>query len=177
RQSIFGPEHARLPEFVRLRETDFSSRIHWVANFQCGHPVDELVKKLFVNFVCNEESLCRDARLFGGDGGGFDCLAQRAFEIRAWHHDKCIAPAQLEHTFFDLTCGRARHRAPRFFAACQRDRLYTRVDNYLFDLLWFDEERLENAVIESRAAKYLFNGKCALRHIGRMLQQTDVSSY
>ena len=36
---------------------------------------------------------------------------------------------------------------------------------------------MENTVIESRAAKYLFNGKGALRHIRSMFQQTDVSSH
>ena len=101
----------------RREGTNFSSRIHWVANFQRAHPIHELVKKLIVNFVCNEESLCCDTRLSGVDRAGFDRGAQRALEIRAWHYDERVVAAKLEHTFFDLTCGRAGHGASGFFAA------------------------------------------------------------
>ena len=42
-------------------------------------------------------------------------VLQRALEIRAWHHDECVAAAELEHTFLDLTCGRARDCRSRLF--------------------------------------------------------------
>src|SRR5205814_6350962 len=125
----------------------------------------ELVEKLIVDFVCNKESLCCNARLSGVNGAGFDRGAECAFEIRAGHHDKGVAASKLEHTFLDLPCSRARHFDSSLFAARQRDRFHARITNYIFDLCRLDQERLENAVVESRAAKYLFDRKCALRHI------------
>ena len=103
------------------------------------------------------------------DCARFDRSAQRALEICTRHHDERIAAAELEHAFLDLARGGARHGAPRFFAACQRHGFNARIDNYFFNLLRLDKQRLENVVVESGAAKDLFDGKGALWNVGRML--------
>jgi len=56
-----------------------------------------------------------DTGLTGVDRARFDRSAQRRFEVCAWHHDECITAAQLEHTFFDFTRGRARDSRAGFF--------------------------------------------------------------
>jgi len=103
------------------------------------------------------------------EGARLDRHAQCALEVCARHHDERIAAAELEHAFFDLSRGRTRHSAPRFFAARQRYRFNARIENYLLHLLRLDEQRLENAIIKSGAAKNFFDGKPALRDIGGVL--------
>ena len=105
----------------------------------------------------------------GVDGARFDSNAQCALEICAGHHNERVAAAKLEHAFFDLVRGHARHCAPGFFATGKRYRFDAWIGDYLFHLFRLDQQRLENAVSESSAAKDFFNGKRALRDIGCVL--------
>src|SRR5581483_3441749 len=107
-----------LENAFRCERANFGGRVHGIANFQRAHPVNELIKKFIVDFICNEESLCGDARLSGVNGPGFDRRAERAFKIRAWHHNEGVAASKLEHALFDLTCSRACYCASSLFAAC-----------------------------------------------------------
>ena len=70
-----------LQNLLCRERTNFSSRIHRIANLQCTHPVNELIEKLIVNFVRNEKSLGRDARLSGVNGAGFDRRAATRSQI------------------------------------------------------------------------------------------------
>src|SRR5207342_157192 len=124
-------------------------RIHWVADLERAHSLNELLKELLIYFVRDNESLRCDTGLTGVNGAGLDRSTQRRFEVCAWHHDECIAAAQLEHTFFDFTRGYARDSRSSFFAACHRYGLHARVDNQFFHLIRLDQQRLENAVLES----------------------------
>src|SRR5207247_9001965 len=140
-----------------------------------AHAPNELSKEPLINFVRDNESLRCDTGLTGVDRARFDRSAQRRFEVCAWHHDECIAAAQLEHTFFDFTRGCACDGRSSFFAACYRYGLHARVDDQFFHLIRLDQQCLENALLESGAAKDLFNCKRALRHIRCVLKQADVA--
>src|SRR6266513_1614709 len=97
-----------LQDLFRRKWTELSLRIHWVANLERAHALNELLKEALVNFVRDNESLRCDTGLTGVDRARFDRSAQRRFEVRAWHDDECIAAAQLEHTFLDFTRSCAR---------------------------------------------------------------------
>ena len=116
-------------DLFRRKWTELSLRIHWVANLERAHALNELLKKPLINFVRDNESLRCDTGLTGVDRARFDRSAQRRFEVCAWHHDECIAAAQLEHTFFDFTRGRARDSRSGFFAACHRYGFDARIDD------------------------------------------------
>ena len=160
--------HALQDLFSRER-TNLRRIVHWIAEFEGAHSRDELVNKLIVNLICNYESLRCDARLSSVNGACFDSRAQCALEVCARHHDECIVAAELEYAFLDLACGRTSHCTPGLFAARQRYRFDARIDNYFFNLLGLNEERLENALLESGSAKDFFNSQRALRDIGRLL--------
>ena len=156
---------------------DLGRLVKWIADFQRAHALNELVKKPVVNLVGNEEPLPGDARLAAVNGTRFDRGCKRRFEIRARHHNEGVAAAELEHTLFDLPRCRARHCASRFFAPGEGHRLNARIDNRLFHLCGFNQERLKDTVFESGATNDLFNRKRALRHVGGMFQDTDVSRH
>src|SRR4030095_7307446 len=80
-----------------------------------------------------------------------------------------------EHAFLDFTRRRARDSRPSFLAACHRYGFDARIDDQFFHLLRLDQQRLENAVFSSGAAKDFFNSKRALRHIRCVLKQADVA--
>ena len=111
----------------------------------------------------------------GVDDACFDRSAECTLEVCTGHHDEGVAAAELEHAFLDLARRRARHCAPGFFAAGQRHRFDAWIDNHFFHLIRFDQQCLENAVMESSAAKDLFNGQRTLRDIRCMLEQSDVT--
>src|SRR5207247_10371207 len=148
--------------------TELSRFIHGIACLEGSHAINELIKKLVVNFVCNHKSLCRNARLAGVDGARFYRCAQCALEVCARHHNERIAAAELEHAFLDLSrCG-ARHCAPGFFATSQGYRFHARIDNHFFHLLRSNEQSLESALGGSHATRALLNDKRALRDYVRL---------
>ena len=154
-----------VPDLFGCERTNLGRLVKRIADFQAAHSGDEFLQKLVVDLVGDEETFCRDAGLTTVDRARCHRRRDRVFEVGARHHDECVAAAEFEHAFFDVARGDAGHGAAGFLAAGERDRFHARIDNYLFNLFRFDEERLKNAVIKSRATKYLFNGKCALRHI------------
>ena len=105
----------------------------------------------------------------------FDCSSQCGFEIAAWHDDERIASTQLKHTFLDVACGGAGDCASGFFTSGECDCPHPWIDNHLFHLLRFDQERLKNALVEAGSAKDLFNRERTLRNVGRVFQESHVS--
>src|SRR5581483_1996092 len=95
----------------------------------------------------------------------------------ARHDDECVAAAELEHGLLNFAPGHARDRAPRFFASSERHRLHAKIDNYLFGLARFDEQRLKNSLWKTGAAEDVFNCERALRNVRGMLEQTDISRH
>src|SRR6185503_18084439 len=133
-------------------------------NLERAHPLNELLKKFLVNFVGNNESLRCDTGLPRVDGARFDCRVQRRFEVCAWHYDECIAAAKLENTFFNFTRRSACDSRAGFFASCNSYGLDARIDDQWFHLFRLNQQRLENALFKSGAAKDFFNRQCALRY-------------
>ena len=111
------------------------------------------------------------------DRARLHCGSQRLLEVSAWHHDESVAPAQLEHTLLDFASGCAAHGTAGFFASRECDRFDSWIDNQLLHPVGLDEKGLKNAFIKSGPAKNLFNGERALRNIGRMFEETDVSGH
>ena len=165
-QNLLGGERANLSRFVER-----------IADSQGAHFLDELPNEIIVNLVRNKKALRCDARLPAIDCARFDRRAKSAFKIRARHHDECVAAAKLEDRLFDFARRGACNCTARPLTTRKRDRLHAWIDNYLFDLLGFDEQCLKNAFIESGAAKDLFNRERALRHVGGVLEQADIACH
>src|SRR5205823_8877643 len=107
----------------RREWTKLSRLVHGISNLQRAHALDELAQKIIKDVVGHEKALCRDARLAAVDRARFDCRAQCAFKIRAWHDDKCVATAKLEHALFVLTSS----GAPEIGRASCRERVWSSV--------------------------------------------------
>src|ERR1700730_5795397 len=162
---------------LRSQRTNLSRLVEWITDFQRAHSFDKLAQKNVVNFVGNKKSLSCDARLTAVDRSGFNGSSKCAFEIRARHDDERVAAAELEDSFFNFARGCAGDSAARFLAAGKRDRFHAWIDNYVFHLLRLDEQRLKYAFVKTGAPKDLFDRECALRHVGRMFEETDVSRH
>src|SRR5207247_6809128 len=71
----------------------------------------------------------------------------------------------------------ASHFASRFFTSGKRHRFNPRIDNQLFHLFCFDQKGLKDAFFKSGATKNVLNCERALRHVGCMFEQPDISSH
>ena len=74
-----------------------------------------------------------------------------------------------------VASGGAGDCASGFFTSGECYCLHPWIDNHLFHLLRFDQERLKNALVEAGAAKYLFNRERALGNVGRVFEQADIA--
>ena len=120
-----------------------------IADFQRFHFFYEEAFEFVRDFFRDDESLGRDAGLAIVEHARLHADGDRLLQIRAFHHDKWIAAAQLQNDFLDVRCrGDADLNAGALATGegCGFDpRIGENPRNFVRD----DQQRLENSFGES----------------------------
>lgn len=111
------------------KRTDFGRLIERVADLERAHSFDKFLQKIIVDFVRDDETFRRDARLARIDRARFHSDGECLVHIRTGHHDERIASAELEHALLDFARGDTGDGAARAIAARERHRFHSWIDN------------------------------------------------
>ena len=161
----------------RRQGADVGRLIERVADRERLHRTHEAAFELVGDRLGDDEALGSDARLPVVDRARPDRRIDRRVEVGAWHDDKGVAAAKLEHRLLDSPAGCARHVAARRRAAGQGDRYHARVVDHSLDLIGPDQQSLEGALGEARAPDELFDRQGTLGHVGGVLEQRNVAGH
>ena len=156
---------------------EFSVLVEGIADAQVLHAVDELRFELGGDGFGDDEALGGDAGLAVVDDAGLHGGGDGGVEIGAGHDDERIAAAEFEHNFLDALGGRDSDFDAGLLAAGERGGDHARIVQDGVDLLRADEQGLKSACGESGFEENLFNCEGALRHVGGVLEQSDVAGH
>src|SRR5215211_5808432 len=151
--------------------------VHRVADLEGGHALHEAALELVGDLLVDDDPLGVDARLPVVERARGHRGADSRLQIRRWHDDEGVAPAELEHARLDVLPRLGADLPARTFAAGQRRRLHPRVVYDRLHLARADQERLEGALREPGAVDDVLYGQGALRHVGGVLQEDDVAGH
>ena len=155
---------------IGIREwTKFCLVICRIADHQRLHARDKFSLKCICNRLGNDEALGRNTGLPVIDDSGLHRRLDRCIQVRAGHHDKRIAAAELKHNFLD-SLGRAHtHLDARLLAARQRCGHNTWIIQQVIHSLRPDQQCLKRALRKAGAAEKLFDLERALRNVRSVL--------
>ena len=159
------------------QRAQFGFLVERIANFQALHLGDELALELVGDGLGHDEAL-------GGNAGLAIVLTcapsppcDGRVQIGAGHHNKRIAAAQFKHDFLD-PLGRANANLnPRLFTARQSRGHDARIVQDRVHLSGADQQRLKRTFGKSGFQENAFNRQRALRHVGGMLQQSNIARH
>jgi hypothetical protein len=125
----------------------------------------------------DDETLGRNAGLTAVHRAGFDTGLHGLVEIGTGHHDERIASAELQDDLLDLV---ARFRGDALsggFTSGQRGGRDACVLKNRMNPGRTDQKRLKHPLGESGLAENFLDRQGTLRHVGRVLEQTNISGH